>query len=243
MTELLIDGDIMVYREAFAAEKPTNWGNGLWTLHADATNAKKRLDYEIERLAKELEGEPHITLSGRGNWRLDLWPDYKANRKDKRKPLLLNPLREHLLEEHGAIVEDKLEADDLMGLMSDKECIIVSDDKDLLTIPGWHYAPKDGDMTPFVVSNDRARYNHMYQTLTGDSTDGYPGCPGIGPVKAKKILGDDPMWEAIYYAFEKVGLTEQDALTQARIAYILRPGDYDWDNQIVTYFMEENTGE
>lgn len=29
---------------------------------------------------------------------------------------------------------------------------------------------------------------HMYQTLIGDTTDGYSGIPGIGPVEAEKFL-------------------------------------------------------
>jgi DNA polymerase-1 len=27
-----------------------------------------------------------------------------------------------------------------------------------------------------------------YQVLVGDAVDGYPGCPGIGPVRAARIL-------------------------------------------------------
>ncbi len=68
------------------------------------------------------------------------------------------------------------------------------------------------------------------QVLTGDSTDGYRGCPGIGRRKAQTILsnaGDHP-WRAILSAFEAKGLSEEDALVQAQAARILRATDYDF---------------
>ena len=84
------------------------------------------------------------------------------------------------------------------------------------------------------------------QTLTGDTCDGFPGCPGIGPVKAKKLIdnvgseafevynreGRDVfhqfMWACIVAAYAKKGRDAQYALTQARVARILRHDDYDF---------------
>jgi DNA polymerase-1 len=74
------------------------------------------------------------------------------------------------------------------------------------------------------VSEREADRNHMIQTLTGDRTDGYPGCPGIGPARAEKIV--DGGWDAVVDAYVKAGLNEATALTQARLARILRKGDY-----------------
>ena len=82
----------------------------------------------------------------------------------------------------------------------------------------------------------------MTQTLTGDATDGYKGCPSVGAVGAKKILDDALalaksndhekfnnwyMWIAVVKAFEKAGLGEEEALVQARVARILRTPEYD----------------
>ena len=70
----------------------------------------------------------------------------------------------------------------------------------------------------------------MKQTLIGDSTDGYKGCPKIGPVKAGKLL--DPlvdfwdMWEMVVQAFEDAGLDECSAIANAQMARILRAEDY-----------------
>jgi DNA polymerase-1 len=57
----------------------------------------------------------------------------------------------------------------------------------------------------------------------------------VGKVKAAQILDSivedatpQQRWETVVSVFEKAGLTEQDALTQARLARILRWSD--WDN-------------
>ena len=70
---------------------------------------------------------------------------------------------------------------------------------------------------------------HLAQTLIGDPTDNYKGCPKIGAVGAKKILDKDCSWAAVVAAYEKAGLSEEDALAQARVARILRFEDVDED--------------
>jgi DNA polymerase-1 len=72
----------------------------------------------------------------------------------------------------------------------------------------------------------------MIQTLTGDTVDGYSGVPKVGAVTANKMLADKDMpvkdmWEIVVKAYEKAGMNEQDALQQARVARILRHGEYD----------------
>jgi DNA polymerase-1 len=74
----------------------------------------------------------------------------------------------------------------------------------------------------------------MFQTLVGDTSDGYKGCPGVGKVKAEKLLIDAmengvPLWTVVKAQYEAKDLTEADALTQARLARILRWSD--WDNE------------
>jgi DNA polymerase-1 len=105
---------------------------------------------------------------------------------------------------------------------SDK--IIISEDKDMLTIPGKLY--RGGEL--LTIAPDQAQYYHMFQTLTGDPTDGYAGCPGIGPKTAEKILQGAPeaYWGVVLQAYEKAGLTADDALLNARMAYILQHHNY-----------------
>ena len=72
------------------------------------------------------------------------------------------------------------------------------------------------------------------------AVDNYPGCPGVGKVTAKKLLDKDCSWGAVVDAYGKKGLTEQDAIHQARLAYILhREGDYDWETGEVRLWTPE----
>jgi DNA polymerase-1 len=109
-----------------------------------------------------------------------------------------------------------------------RECqpIIISQDKDMQTIPTQVW--RQGEL--MTISEAQADYYHMFQTLVGDTSDGYKGCPGVGKVKAEALLSDHDRshWDIVKAAYEKAKLTEQDALTQARLARILRWSD--WDN-------------
>ena len=70
------------------------------------------------------------------------------------------------------------------------------------------------------------------QCLAGDPTDGYAGCPGIGLKRAADLLNKtDSPWEAVCKAFEDKGLSDKEALMNARLAKILQHEDYDYDRQ------------
>ena len=55
--------------------------------------------------------------------------------------------------------------------------------------------------------------------------------PGVGPVKAAQILNTKNLWSAIEASFIKAKLSKEDALLQARLAYILQHGDYDFKSK------------
>ena len=82
-----------------------------------------------------------------------------------------------------------------------------------------------------------ANFHFYKQVLTGDAVDNYKGCPGIGVKRALDLL-EEPLtaeeyWSQIVTAYNKAGLTEEDAIIQARMARILRNDDYDYDKQEV----------
>ena len=70
------------------------------------------------------------------------------------------------------------------------------------------------------------------QCLTGDSTDGYSGCIGIGPKRAGVLLDsveDSNYWPAVVETYLSSGQTEEDALRNLRLAKILQQEDWDSD--------------
>lgn len=224
---VLIDGDILCYTTAAAVEKPVDWGNDLWTLHSDFKEAKQRVDVDIVEFVETLGGTKFtVCLSDSENFRKQLYPEYKSNRVGVRKPVVFSALRDYLIDNWDCQFWPRLEADDVMGILATgkDECVIVSADKDLRTVPTKVYNPSKPDLGVIDVSETEADRNHLIQTLTGDRTDGYPGCPGIGPARAEKIV--DGGWDAVVDAYAKAGLNEATALTQARLARILRKGDY-----------------
>jgi DNA polymerase-1 len=232
---LILDGDITVYQLAARMETPIDFGDGLWVLFSDEKEAVGRLEDYLEGLKQTLEADKIIiALSDTKNFRKTILPSYKENRKGKRKPMLLPMLRQYMVMQHDALIWSELEGDDLLGIYGSEpnmnERIVVSMDKDLKTVPCKLYntnRPEEGITT---ITEDEADYWHLYQTLTGDPTDGYSGCPSVGDKTARKILGDNPTWGDVVAAYEKRGLTEEDAMVQARVARILRFKDYDFTN-------------
>ena len=71
------------------------------------------------------------------------------------------------------------------------------------------------------------------QALTGDVTDGYTGCPSVGIKTAEKLLKQNPSWSTVVNAYAKQKLNANYALTQARLARILRYEDWDLDNNTI----------
>ena len=123
-----------------------------------------------------------------------------------------------------------LEADDAMGIYATAHPgnIIVSPDKDMRQIPGKLYNLTD---TTTITAEEGAKW-HMIQTLAGDQTDGYSGVPGIGVKRAETLFNKEGYsWSTIVKAFEDKGLTENDALLNARLARILTLDDYDTERQ------------
>lgn len=221
-----IDADMPLYSVAFSVEEAVDWGDDLWTLHADLGQARDLFDLWVDTVKTDLKvKEVVLCLSDKQNWRKDLYPEYKANRSRNRKPVVFRPLRDWIITRYKAKVVPDLEADDLLGINANKSTnILVSGDKDLRTVPGLHYNPDRADEGVVRITEDEGRYNHMMQTLTGDAVDNFKGCPGVGPKAAQKVLADlspDEYWPAVVARYEKAGLTEEDALLQARLAFIL----------------------
>lgn len=244
----LIDADTILYATASVSEMCVK-GGGLdgedqWIPTMSNVQAYNQVVAGFDKLVEAVKADDAIIcLSDRANFRYGILPTYKGNRVETRRPPMLVTLRT-LLQKHKpfpVLLVKGLEADDLCGICSGtisaagKKPIICSEDKDLKTIPGSLYQKgKLEEITPA-----QADHNWLYQTLVGDSTDGYKGCPNVGPVKALKILAEiegkpwPDKWARIVDEYLFRGATEECALTQARVARILRHTDWDPINKDV----------
>lgn len=224
---LLLDADILLFEASVAVEVTTQWEDDVWTIMSDPKDAIAILRHRIAEFEEDTgiaEQDMVFCLSDTVNFRFDVADFYKSNRKGTRKPLCYPSVKQFLIDNYTTKMFPKIEGDDVIGLLSDGDVGIWSADKDLKQIPGLHW---DGDDWEEVTEEEADRF-FFYQCLAGDAADGYKGCPGVGPVKADRILAKDPSWEAVVKAYEKQELTEADALITARLARILRPGEYDF---------------
>lgn len=245
---LLLDSDVIAYAAAAAHQKNRKWDAETTSVTVgEQGDANKLAEKVIEEYRENLKATDVIvclSCASADGFRRAIYPPYKAQRGEK--PLLLAGVKDWMRETYPCYERPTLEADDIMGILSTHPTlvpgkkIIVSIDKDMESIPGFLFNPqKDRDYR--CIAHRDANYRHMLQTLTGDATDNYPGCPGIGKVKAEKALlapNGNPknpveMWEAAVGLFLSKGLTEEDALLQARVARICRHTDYDFTRKEV----------
>jgi len=225
---LIIDADIIAYKAAASCEHPIHWGDGLWTLHSFEQDVATYVSLFVDKLMEQAKTDKVMCcLSDKENFRKELAPYYKANRADTRKPMLLQYARDYIKDNWDTTIIDKLEADDVIGITAtEQDCIIWSEDKDLMTVAGKHLV---GDEI-VEVTQDEADHRFYTQVLTGDTADNYKGCPGIGAVKAERILtppeGETATnlwrWSQIVATYEKAGLNQAEATLQARLAHIKR---------------------
>jgi len=237
-SKLLIDGDLIVHKITASLETPCEWHNNIWTIHTDVAEALTAFKDYIYHIKEVCDGdEVVITFSDVANFRKHIFPNYKGNRVGNRKPVGFKALQNMIEDSFDCVTMYNLEADDAMGILqtdpsNKKNTIIVSEDKDMMTIPGTVYAKKSLKQ----ISHIKANRIWMAQTMCGDTADNYKGCPGVGIKTAEKILGGlsdlNEMWGVVVETFLKKGLGFEDALTSARLARILRYEDYNDKGEI-----------
>lgn len=245
----LVDADILAYQAAAVTEDRIDWdGDGNVSQYPhDIQRAYDICDTTIGEYMDNLKlTKVIICLTDKVNFRKSILPTYKENRKGSMKPIHLTALKKYLADNYTSYERPGLEADDVMGILSTHpklikgKKVIISIDKDMRQIPGYLFNPNKNTKPELIKKEDGDHY-HLVQTLTGDPTDGYSGCPGIGPKKAELILNrtDGTPWERILHAYADKELTEQDALAQAQVARICQWENYDYDNAEVIPWLPE----
>ena len=167
--------------------------------------------YKIKKKVKIIFSDPN------GNFRYDIYPEYKEHRKGERSDTFYR-LREYLHNKYGYM--EGFEADDVVAYyVREKGYIGCSMDKDLLKGVGGIWFDVYHTRRHIVETSDlEARNFTLLQTLMGDPTDNIKGIPRIGEKTAIKLLDEFGWdWKGVVAAYESKGLTEEDAILNRRL--------------------------
>lgn len=246
---VLLDGDIALWRAVLAGGSTVDWGGGDIVQSVNIPTAIAQFRKTLESLRERFKTrDVRVAFGDRSaNWRKELEPTYKANRRAVPKPLGFTELEAEIAAKCKVFREPKLEGDDVLGLLAThapegERRIICSIDKDMLTVPGSHYNFDTG--VEREVSEEDAHRAHLRLTLTGDRTDNFPGCPGFGPKRSDRwLLENGATWASIIEAFCSAGKSPADALHQARLAFVLRRGWYDRTTKTIRLWTGELAAE
>ena len=176
----IIDADIICYRVGFASEDVE-----------EATCLARVSGLITDIVYLELRCDDYRAyITGKGNFRNEIavTEPYKGNRKDAKRPIHYDAIRTHL-QRLGAVLVEGQEADDAVAIdATESGGWIVSIDKDLDQVAGWHYNFVKRE--EYYITEEEGLRNLYTQVLTGDRTDNIIGLKGIGPKKAEKLLKD-----------------------------------------------------
>jgi DNA polymerase I len=238
---IIIDGDGVIVTACAAATKKVPWDTLTESLYCDIPEAQRIVAAELEKY-QEVGGQDRplmLTFSdaSRRYFRHEVWPDYKGNRPANKIPMVgLKPVRDWAMMQYRAFEFPGLEADDVMGVMATlymrdygRIPLIISIDKDMRQIPCEHLRPDHLEDDVAYVTPEEAERFFWEQVLTGDSVDGYGGCKGVGPVKAKAILdaSGGEYEKAARAAYEKAGHSEEYFIQMVNVARILTIHSFD----------------
>ena len=236
---LIVDFDPIVYRAASAAEDELDFTPETTIITGNFRRGKSIVRQEVQNLFDRFDTDrAYFFLTSSVNFRKTVEPTYKGNRI-KRKPCGFKKLKEWAKLQWNCLEQEGLEADDLIGIevTSGKHdnFILCSPDKDMQQFACRIWNGKE----EFTQTPENAELKRWHQSLAGDQTDGYSGAPGIGPKKADAILGkvkDGRYYEAVRDTFIEVGLTEEDAIRNIRLATILTADQWDTNTKTPILF-------
>tara|TARA_R110000803_G_scaffold73775_3_gene137659 strand:- start:4146 stop:4877 length:732 start_codon:yes stop_codon:yes gene_type:complete len=235
----LIDADILVYRIGWSCNDEEE-GVALRRLNSVLLDL---LYVDLNCPADEDNAHtPYVLyLTGKGNFRNDyaITAKYKGNRDNKPKPIHIQAIRQHLIDQWDAVVTDNEEADDAIAIAATtlgEEGVIVSLDKDFLQVPTRMY---NFVKRTWTTTNEFDGMHFLYrQMLMGDRIDNIIGIKGIGEVKSSKLLAEctterehyDKVVE-VYAEHEELdtAAAEVRVIENARLLYLRRVAGEIWE--------------
>ena len=222
----LIDQDLVCYRCAASAEND------------DLGIAVYRAEELVDQLLNKTNADSYRAfLTGRTNFRKEIYPEYKANRKAP-KPRHLEALREYSFDFLNAeLAPESLEADDALAIYQTEDTTICSLDKDLLQVPGkhfsWEIAGKGWKKPDTWIEQTELEGLRLFyeQCLKGDTSDNVKGIEGIGKKKAEKLLVNCQSEEEMFRIVRDTYGNDEEFLMNARVLWIKRTEEDDWGDR------------
>jgi len=228
----LIDAYALIYRSYFAfINAPRVNSKGL--------NTSTMLGFvnTLEQLLKN-ENPTHIAVAFdmKGpTFRHDMFLDYKSHREEMPEDIRKSiPYVRRLIEAYNIPILEKegFEADDVIGTLA-KECekenfqvFMVTPDKDYAQLVSKNifiYKPNySGNGIDILGVEQVCEKFHIQNPLQvidilglmGDSSDNIPGCPGIGPKTAEKLIGEFGSIDSVYQNIDKLKGKQKESLQQ-----------------------------
>lgn len=216
---LLVDADIIAYRIAWACE------------------GEDELSYVLRSCDKFVSGvvinyvglmSYQLYLTGKGNFRKEIavTAPYKGNRTGE-PPRHIQAIRQHMIDNWGAVVTEGEEADDAIAIAASKPDlnelhVMASVDKDFDQVPGIHYDFVND--IEYVIEPEEGLKLLYKQILTGDAIDNIIGVDGVGKAGADELIHgcrkETDMWDI---CVDQLGYDR--ALENARLVFLRRkPG-------------------
>ena len=196
---LVVDIESYIYRACTACKTLIQDAREPF-IYKEAYDLRKGMDYIdgfIEDLrARFLTNDVILVVGDQNNWRKQYHPDYKANRKDKEKPVMYDIILKELYNNYEVVSLPNLEADDTCRIIYEDNQnyntrkLLVSIDKDFHSFPCELYDPLHDKQ--YIINQAEADYNLMKQIIMGDKADNIQGLEGYGEVKTTKFLDDEP---------------------------------------------------
>lgn len=181
-----------------------------------------------------------LVVGGDDNFRKTINPRYKHNRKAK--PSIYGELLDYLYSRYEVVSFPKLEADDTCRIVYEYElargnaAVLITVDKDFQTFPCEVMRDVNNELGIIShIDRDTARRNLFVQILEGDKTDGYEGCRGIGPVKARELVTADTTLADIKQIYLDNGHSVEDFERNFLMAHILGKNNYNIDNEKISF--------
>ena len=247
----LIDFDLWTYDIPFAAQRKQPDGSVEVLPFEYCKDLFYRRMEEVQKMAGISTWEGYLTGSDNFRHAIAVTQPYKGTRTQD-KPFHHENMREWLVSTQGVQVVHGMEADDMLAIRQmqlGENSTIVTRDKDLRMVPGWHFGYSCGKQKtfgPVLYDNlgslelegrgDKKKLHggglkfFYAQLITGDRTDNIRGLPGGGDVLAYETLKDlqteeelfQAVWNLYYKRYGEQDIANARVLEDGQLLWMVR---------------------